>query len=88
VVAEVDVGLEAGDTLLGDAGSLEAPDKLFRFAGEHGADDEFETAGVRGGHLVMVAGLGRWNFGLKLRPRIRADDRGFRTGNGKGLNED
>ncbi len=37
VVAEVDVGLEAGDALAGDAGALEAADELFGFAGEHGA---------------------------------------------------
>ena len=29
VVAEVDVGLEAGDALAGDAGALEAADELF-----------------------------------------------------------
>ena len=32
VVAEVDVGLEAGDTLAGDTGALEAANELFGFA--------------------------------------------------------
>ena len=44
VVAEVDVGLVAGDALAGDAGALEAADELFGFAGEHGAGDDFEAA--------------------------------------------
>ena len=73
VVAEVDIGLEAGDSLAGDAGSLEAADKLLGFAGEHGADDEFETAGVLGSHLVMVVRWGRWNFGQKLWGWMGAD---------------
>src|SRR5579871_4303034 len=51
VVAEVDVGLEAGDSLAGDAGALEAADELFGFAGEHGASDDFEAAGGGGGHV-------------------------------------
>jgi len=45
VVAEVDVGLEAGDALAGDAGALEAADELFGLAREHGAGDDFEDAG-------------------------------------------
>jgi len=52
VVAEVDVGLVAGDALAGDAGALEAADELFGLAGEHGADDDFDSS--RGGHLGMV----------------------------------
>jgi hypothetical protein len=44
VVAEVDVGLEAGDALAGDAGALEAADELFGLAGKHGSDDDFEHA--------------------------------------------
>ena len=58
MVAEVDVGFEAGDALAGDAGSLEAADELFGFAGEHGAGDDFDSAG--GGaidHWAMVMGL-------------------------------
>jgi hypothetical protein len=51
VVAEVDVGLEAGDALAGDASSLEAADELLGLAGEHGAGDDFEAAGVGGGHV-------------------------------------
>jgi hypothetical protein len=59
VIAEVDVGLEAGYTLAGDAGALEAADELFGFAGEHGAGDDFDSAdfdsaGGGGGHLEMV----------------------------------
>jgi hypothetical protein len=51
VVAEVDVGLEAGDALASDAGTLEAADELLGFAREHGAGDDFEDAGGRGrGH--------------------------------------
>jgi hypothetical protein len=44
VVAEVDVGLVAGDSLASDARSLEATDEFFGFAGEHGAGDDFENA--------------------------------------------
>jgi hypothetical protein len=58
VVAEVDVGLEAGYALAGDAGSLEAADELFGLAGEHWAGDDFDSAG--GGaidHWAMVMGL-------------------------------
>ncbi len=51
VVAEVDVGFEAGYALAGDAGALEAADELFGFAGEHGADDDFDSA--RGCGIVM-----------------------------------
>ena len=68
VVAEVDVGFEAGDALAGDAGSFEAADELFGFAGEHGAGDDFDAAGGGGGHaeslsvgsVAMVNGCGRW----------------------------
>src|SRR5277367_2498687 len=57
VVAEVDVGFEAGDALAGDAGSLEAADEFFGFAGEHGAGDDFDAAGSGAiGHAVMVPG--------------------------------
>ena len=63
VVAEVDVGLEAGDALAGDAGSFEAADELFGFAGEHGAGDDFETAGMGIGHSVYGKRGGRWIFG-------------------------
>jgi len=48
VVAEIDVGLEAGDALAGDAGALEAADELFGLAREHGAGDDFEDAGNEG----------------------------------------
>ena len=51
VVAEVDVGLEAGYALAGDAGALEAADELFGFAGEHGPGDDFEAAGGGCGHV-------------------------------------
>ena len=57
VVAKVDVGLEAGDALAGDAGALEAADELFGFAGEHGAGDHFNSARGGWGHWVMVMGL-------------------------------
>jgi hypothetical protein len=57
VVAEVDVGFEAGDALAGDAGSLEAADEFFGFAGEHGAGDDFDAAGSGAiGHALMVPG--------------------------------
>ena len=56
VVAEIDVGLEAGDALAGDARSLKAADQLFALARKHGADNDFEDAGrgdgVRGGHGI------------------------------------
>jgi hypothetical protein len=57
VVAKVDVGLEAGYALAGDAGALEAADELFGFAGEHRAGDDFHAAGDGRGHWVMVLGL-------------------------------
>jgi hypothetical protein len=57
VVAEVDVGLEAGYALAGDAGALEAADELFGFAGEHGAGDDFHAAGDGRGHWAMVPGI-------------------------------
>src|SRR5271169_2780464 len=65
VVAEVDVGLEAGHALAGDAGALEAADELLRFAGEHGADDDFEAAGSGCGH-VREALFGWSGAGLGL----------------------
>ena len=52
VVAEVDVGLEAGHALAGDASALEAADQLFGFAGEHRAGNDFETAGCGRGHSL------------------------------------
>jgi len=55
VVAEVDVRLEAGDTLAGDAGALEAANQLFGFARKHGTGDDFENAGDRGGLLHVGA---------------------------------
>ena len=66
VVAEVDVGLEAGDALAGDAGALEAADELFGFAGEHGADDDFDAAGgvSAGMHSEMVVERGVELWGL------------------------
>ena len=57
VIAEVDVGLEAGYALAGDAGALEAADELFGFAGEHGAGDDFHATGDGRGHWAMVLGL-------------------------------
>src|SRR5258706_8385736 len=58
VVAEVDVGFEAGYALTGDAGALEAADELFGFAGEHGACDDFDSAGGGAtGHAAMVLGI-------------------------------
>ena len=58
VVAEVDVGFEAGYALAGDAGALEAADELFGFAGEHGAGDDFDSGRGGGvGHSAMVMGL-------------------------------
>jgi hypothetical protein len=57
VVTEVDVGFEAGHALAGDAGSFEAADEFFGFAGEHGAGDDFDAAGSGAiGHSVMVTG--------------------------------
>ena len=57
VIAEVDVGFEAGDSLAGDAGSFEAADEFFGFAGEHGAGNDFDAAGSGAiGHSVMVMG--------------------------------
>ena len=56
VIAEVDVGLVAGDALAGDAGALEAADELFGLAGEHGAGDDFDAA-WGGGHSAIVAGI-------------------------------
>ena len=53
VVAEVDVRLEAGDALAGDARALEAADQLFALARKHRAGDDFEDAG----------GGGHWSFG-------------------------
>ena len=61
VIAEIDVGLVAGDALLGDAGALEAADELLGFAGEHGAGDDFDAAGCAWygwGHGVQVLGTG------------------------------
>ena len=63
VVAEVDVGFEAGYALAGDAGAFEAADELFRFAGEHGAGDDFDAAGGGIGHFGMVKGIVWWIFG-------------------------
>jgi hypothetical protein len=57
VVAEIDVGLEAGDALAGDAGAFEAADEFFGFAGEHGAGDDFDTAWGCCRHWEMVPGL-------------------------------
>jgi hypothetical protein len=58
VVAEVDVGFEAGDALAGDTGAFEAADELFGFAGEHGPGDHFDAAwGGAIGHAAMVLGL-------------------------------
>jgi hypothetical protein len=57
VVAEVDVWLEAGDALAGDAGALEAADEFFGFAGEHGAGDDFNSAWRWCRHWEMVTGL-------------------------------
>jgi hypothetical protein len=57
MVAEVDVGLEAGYALTGDAGALEAADELFGFAGEHGASDDFHAPGDGRGHSAMVLGM-------------------------------
>ena len=50
VVAEVDVGLVAGDALAGDASALQAADELLTLAGEHGAGDDFEHAWGGGLH--------------------------------------
>jgi len=60
VVTEVDVGLVAGDALASDAGALEAADELFGFAGEHGAGDDFNTAGYGEGHLCGAFAWGIW----------------------------
>ena len=57
MVAEVDVRFEAGYALTGDPGSLEAADELFGFAGEHGADDDFDSAGDGWCHAAMVMGF-------------------------------
>lgn len=65
VVAEVDVGLEAADSLAGDAGSLEAANELLGFAGEHGAGDDFEAAGGGCGHVRRA--LFGWSFGYPKR---------------------
>jgi hypothetical protein len=70
VVAEIDVGFETGDALTGDAGSLEAADELFGFAGEHGAGDHFHSAdfdSAGGGfcHSAMVM-AGAVDFGVLI----------------------
>jgi len=51
MVAEVDVGLEAGDALAGNTCTLEAADEFFGLAREHGAGDDFEDAGDGSGLL-------------------------------------
>ena len=57
VIAEVDVGLEAGNPLVRDPGALEAADKLFALAGKHGAGNDFNPADFRAADFV-AAGLG------------------------------
>jgi hypothetical protein len=58
VVAEVDVGFEAGDALAGDAGALETANELLGLAGEHGTDDDFDPSWSGAvGHSAMVLGL-------------------------------
>jgi len=68
VVAEVDVGLVAGDALAGDPGALEAADELFGFAREHGAYDGFDSAWDGVGHcagafLTGVSGYPKRGWG-------------------------
>src|SRR5207302_1663649 len=70
VVAEVDVGLEAGYALAGDAGAFEAADEFFGFAGEHGAGDDFNPAGVGRGHWAMGLGVNKSASGHWRRPSI------------------
>ena len=66
VVAEVDVGLVAGDALAGDAGALEAADELFGLAREHGAGDDFEDAGG-GGLLHGFDSWYEWRGAVEMR---------------------
>ena len=51
VVAEVDVWLITSDALFSDTSPLEAADKFFGLAREHGAGDDFEDAGDGSGLL-------------------------------------
>ena len=69
VVAEVDVGLEAGDALAGDAGALEAADELFGLARKHGAGDDFEDAGDGGLLHDLLAACEGWCLDNRNRAR-------------------
>jgi len=60
VVAEVDVGLKAGDALASDARALETANQLFRLAGEHRAGNHFNAAGRGKIHRAMVRGSVPW----------------------------
>lgn len=66
VIAEVDVRLEAEHALASDTGPTQAPDQLFRFAGEHGTGDDFEGTGSKGdGHSVdriSITGVDIWRI--------------------------
>lgn len=55
VVAEVDVWLEAGYALAGDAGSFEPADELLGFTGKHGACDDLDAACCETGHGAGAA---------------------------------
>jgi hypothetical protein len=93
VVAEVDVGLEAGYALAGNAGAFEAADELFGFAGEHGPGDDFETAWSDVGHFSEgafgVSGypkrVGRWIFWVKFWRNFSATGKCVFTGGFGGI---
>nr|ADC35784.1 thymidine kinase [uncultured bacterium 282] len=44
VVAEIDIGLVAGNPLAGDTGSLETANEFFGLTGKHGPGDQLEAA--------------------------------------------
>ena len=75
VVTEVDVGFVSDDALASDASPFQAADKLFRFAGEHGAGDKFEAAGMRGSHIAMLLGEGvDFRDGIEVRAEEVSED--------------
>src|ERR1700760_3956404 len=74
MVAEIDVGLVAGDALARDAGALQAADEFFGFAGDPGSYDGFDSAWDGRGHcaeaFVRVSGYPkrevRWISGAQF----------------------
>jgi hypothetical protein len=55
VIAQIDIGLVAGDALAGDAGPLEAADEFFRFSGEHGTGNDLKSSGWWTFHVRVIA---------------------------------